>query len=120
MHVIRLFSAVAAGLPAIALSASLAGGAHANPPAHAQGHNPPHTAGNSGKVPPGQIKKYTRGSKLPHDLRYYDRIYDLDRYRLPRPRPGEVYIRVDGEIVKVLEDTSTVLEAMGIVSDWLK
>ncbi|MCA8884938.1 MAG: hypothetical protein KDA50_14500 [Rhodobacteraceae bacterium] len=93
---------------------------YANPPAHAQGHNPPHTAGNSGKVPPGQMKKYTRGSKLPHDWKSYDRIYDLDRYRLPRLRPGEVYLRIDGEIVKVLEDTSTVLEAMGIVSNWLK
>lgn len=77
------------------------------------------TAGNSGKIPPGQIKRYTRGAKLPADLDFV-RINDLSKYKLPKPGKGESYVIIDNDIVKVLDETNTVIDAIGIVGDWLK
>lgn len=79
--------------------------------------------GNPGKgpktIPPGQVKKYTRGAKLPGDLKYTD-IGDLSKWNLKAPGNGNRYIRVDDEILEVSEDLSTVIDAVGIVGDLLK
>ena len=70
-------------------------------------------------IPPGQIKRYTRGAKLPSDLDFED-IGDLDGWKLKAPGKGNRYIRVDDEILEVTEDLSTVVDAIGIVGDLLK
>ncbi|MCA0870110.1 hypothetical protein LCL97_04705 [Seohaeicola saemankumensis] len=70
-------------------------------------------------IPPGQIKRYTRGAKLPGDLRYTD-IGDLSKWKLKPPGKGNRYIRVDDEILEVTDDLSTVVDAVGIVGDLLK
>ena len=70
-------------------------------------------------VPPGQIKRYTRGAKLPGDLKYTD-IEDLSNWKLKPPGKGNRYIRVDNEILKVTDDLSTVVDAIGIVGDLRK
>ncbi|WP_299349665.1 hypothetical protein [uncultured Shimia sp.] len=70
-------------------------------------------------VPPGQIKRYTRGAKLPGDLKFDD-IGDLSKWKLGEPGKGNRYIKVDNEILEVTEDLSTVVDAVGIVDDLLK
>ncbi|MDV7142682.1 hypothetical protein R3X27_08305 [Tropicimonas sp. TH_r6] len=70
-------------------------------------------------VPPGQIKRYTRGAKLPTDVNWDD-IGDLSDWKLPPPGKGNKYIKLDNEVLKVAEDTQVVLDAMGIVGDLLK
>ncbi|MEP2533435.1 hypothetical protein [Shimia sp.] len=70
-------------------------------------------------VPPGQIKRYTRGAKLPADLKY-EGIGDLSKWKLGEPGKGNRYIKVDNEILEVSEDLSTVVDAVGIVGDLLK
>ncbi len=70
-------------------------------------------------VPPGQIKRYTRGAKLPADLDYSD-IGDLSNWKLKPPGKGNRYIRVNDEILEVSDDLSTVVDAVGIVGDLAK
>ncbi|MEP3296899.1 MAG: hypothetical protein ABJO27_10550 [Pseudoruegeria sp.] len=70
-------------------------------------------------IPPGQIKRYTRGQKLPTDLKWDD-ITDLGKWKLPAAGKGNKYIRVSDEIYEIAEDTNTVVNAIGIASDWLK
>ncbi|NNK78476.1 MAG: hypothetical protein HKP40_07165 [Litoreibacter sp.] len=70
-------------------------------------------------VPPGQIKRYTRGSKLPLDVIIWP-ITDLSKWKLKPLGPGEEYVRVDSDLLKIEKDTRTVLEAIGIVGDYLK
>jgi len=70
-------------------------------------------------IPPGQIKRYTRGAKLPGDLKYTN-IDDLSKWNLKSPGNGNRYIRVDDEILEVSNDLSTVVDAVGIVGDLLK
>lgn len=70
-------------------------------------------------LPPGQVKRYTRGSKLPKDLDFDD-IYDLSKWNLKAPGKGNRYIRVNDEILEVTQDLSTVVDAVGIVGDLLK
>ncbi len=70
-------------------------------------------------VPPGQIKRYTRGAKLPSDLDYTD-IGDLADWKLKPPGKGNRYIRVNDEILEVTDDLSTVVDAVGIVGDLAK
>lgn len=69
-------------------------------------------------VPPGQIKRYTRGAKLPSDLDF-EELRDLSKWKLDAPGNGNKYIRVDNEILEVSEDFSTVVDAVGIVDDLL-
>ncbi len=71
------------------------------------------------KVPPGQIKRYTRGAKLPGDLKYTD-IGDLSKWKMKPPGQGNRYIRVGDDILEVTDDMSTVVDAVGIVGDLLK
>ena len=70
-------------------------------------------------VPPGQIKRYTRGAKLPGDLSYVG-IDDLSKWNLKAPGKGNRYIRVGDEVLEVTDDLSTVVDAVGIVGDLLK
>lgn len=70
-------------------------------------------------IPPGQIKRYTRGAKLPGDL-HFDYIDDLSKWKLKPLPPGQRYIRIDDEIVSIYEDSRTVIDAIGIVGDLLK
>ena len=70
-------------------------------------------------IPPGQIKRYTRGAKLPGDLKWDD-IGDLSKWNLKSPGKGNRYIQVDNEILEVTEDLSTVVDSIGIVGDLLK
>ncbi len=94
-------------------------------PAQAQGGGKGNKAkvANPGKgpkaVPPGQIKRYTRGAKLPSDVNWDD-IGDLSNWKLPPPGKGNKYIKVDNEILEIAEDTQTVIDAVGIVGDLLK
>ncbi len=69
-------------------------------------------------IPPGQIKRYTRGQKLPDDLNF-KYIDDLDDWKLKPLPPGQRYIRVDDEILSISDDTKTVIDAVGIVGDLL-
>ncbi|NOE34461.1 MULTISPECIES: hypothetical protein [unclassified Ruegeria] len=69
-------------------------------------------------VPPGQIKRYTRGAKLPSDLEFED-IGDLSKWKLGEPGKGNRYILVDDEVLEVTNDLSTVVDAVGIVGDLL-
>lgn len=70
-------------------------------------------------VPPGQVKRYTRGAKLPSDLDFVD-IGDLSKWKLEPLKKGEKYIRVDNDVLKIAEDTQTVIDAVGIVDDLLR
>lgn len=70
-------------------------------------------------VPPGQVKRYTRGAKLPNDLDF-DYIDDLDDWKLKPLPPGRRYIKIDNEIVSIADDTKTVIDAVGIVGDLMK
>ena len=93
-------------------------------PEHAQGGKGNKTkADKPGKgpktVPPGQIKRYTRGAKLPSDVDWED-IGDLSKWNLSAPGKGNKYIRIDNEILEIAEDTQTVIDAVGIVDDLLK
>ncbi len=93
-------------------------------PEHAQGGKGKNAkADKPGKgpktVPPGQIKRYTRGAKLPSDVDWED-IGDLSKWNLSPPGKGNKYIRVDDEILEIAEDTQTVIDAVGIVDDLLK
>ncbi|QDY69817.1 hypothetical protein [Qingshengfaniella alkalisoli] len=94
--------------------------------ANAGGHKEKFDNGHPGRgwgvggVPPGHAKKmYGRGYRLGSDDDYVI-IRDLDRWRLPNPRPGEVYVRKDDEVYRMARDTATVIEAIGIVSDLLR
>ena len=71
------------------------------------------------KVPPGQIKRYTRGAKLPSELTF-EEISDLSKWNLKPLGPGEKYIKVDNEVLKIAEDTQTVIDAVGIVGELMK
>ncbi|GAB5436906.1 hypothetical protein [Falsiruegeria mediterranea] len=76
--------------------------------------------GNKGvKVPPGQIKRYTRGAKLPGDLNL-DYIDDLSKWKLKPLPKGQRYVKVGDEILSISDDTKTVVDAVGIVGDLLK
>jgi Ni/Co efflux regulator RcnB len=66
-------------------------------------------------VPPGQIKRYTRGAKLPGDVKY-NSISDLSKWKMKPLGAGEKYIRVDNEILRV-SDTMKVLAIVGLVSE---
>lgn len=78
----------------------------------------PGNGNNGAKIPPGQIKRYTRGAKLPSNLKFED-IGDLSKWKLKAPGSGNRYIRVDNEILEVTDDLSTVVDAVGIVDDLL-
>ena len=63
----------------------------------------------------GRLKRYTRGAKLPGDVRF-DPISDLSKWKLKPLSAGEKYIKVDNEILRV-SDTMKVLAVMGLISE---
>lgn len=73
-------------------------------------------------VPPGQAKKYR--SETHERIRLGDRVVDYpyhlirypDRYGLDPLRPGERYYVVDGQILRVSEETYEVLDVIRAVS----
>lgn len=69
-------------------------------------------------VPPGQIKRYTRGAKLPGDVQFDD-ISDLSKWKMGPLGAGERYIKVDNDILRV-SNTMEVLGVIGIAGDLLK
>ena len=46
-------------------------------------------------------------------------INNYQDWRLPEPRLGEAYVRVDNNVLRIMRDTATVVEAMGIVANAL-
>lgn len=75
-------------------------------------HCPPGLAKKGSCTPPGLQKKYGRGDSL-HGIRY--RVLRHDRFDLPRPRPGEIYIETGGRIYLLAEATQRVIEALNLI-----
>ncbi|OUS05325.1 hypothetical protein A9Q96_12130 [Rhodobacterales bacterium 52_120_T64] len=71
-------------------------------------------AKNNGCLPPGLAKRYTVGEALPRGVQY-DLITDLAYYGLDRPNGNWLYYLVDGDVLKIADDTFTVLEAFEIL-----
>ena len=66
-------------------------------------------------IPPGQVGKSWRpGDRIRGDYVLIPRD-QWDRYGLIRYDDGSTYVRVDNEILRVVQDTLTVIEALGIV-----
>jgi Ni/Co efflux regulator RcnB len=110
-------------LVCLALAAPAQAGGHKSNDGHpGRGHKSndghPGRGWGVGEVPPGHAKRYSyaTGDRLPRDGWI---IIDPYRYRLPPLRPGEAYVRTDNQIFRIARDTATVIEALGIVSDWL-
>jgi hypothetical protein len=84
------------------------------PPSASAGQKfcPPGLA-NKGCIPPGQRKKWARGDYVPHDVRY--RRVHHDEYFLPRPRTGEFYANIGGDIYLLAEATKRVIEAINLI-----
>lgn len=66
-------------------------------------------------VPPGQAKQWKLGDRYDGDWR------DAEwwRYGLPRPRPGEHWIRVGDVILKVDDETRLVLDIVRLTAELL-
>ena len=71
-----------------------------------------------GKVPPGHAKRWAVGRPLPYGVGYVV-IVDPGRYRLPPARSGEIWIAVDGDVLRVARAGLLVLAAAGAVSELL-
>ena len=66
-------------------------------------------------LPPGIAKKrYFIGQRLPHGTPY-ELITDLQYYGLTPPNGNWLYYMVDDEILRIADDTFTVLEAFQIL-----
>lgn len=74
-------------------------------------------------VPPGQARKHRHEAR--ERIRHGDRLHDFDHYHLIRYperygleplRPGERYYVVDGQILRVSEETYEVLDVIRAVS----
>lgn len=83
-------------------------------PAHAgNGHCPPGLAKKSPAcIPPGQAKKHYGAPRIGDRVSDYD--YHLirypDRYDLPPLRRGERYYVIDGQILRVNQETREILD----------
>jgi Ni/Co efflux regulator RcnB len=76
------------------------------------GHCPPGLAKKrNGCLPPGQAKKWSRGQRLPADLRYHPLPDDLLR-RLPPPPSRHRYVQVAEDILLIAEGSSMVIDAV--------
>ncbi|MEQ9693339.1 hypothetical protein [Shimia sp. SDUM112013] len=69
-------------------------------------------------IPPGQVKRYTRGNALPKGV-HFDAITDLDRWNLKPLKKGQKYIKVGDEVLKV-NDAMEVIDVVGDVAKLLK
>ncbi|MCR2747933.1 RcnB family protein [Limnobacter parvus] len=78
----------------------------------AKGKCPPGLAKkNNGCQPPGQAKKWQRGSPLPSDVRYYDIPNDL-RLRLPSPPNNYGYVQTGTDVLLIDLGTRLVVDAI--------
>ena len=69
-----------------------------------------------GQIPPGHRTYYQPGRRLRPDERYVMIYpYEYDYYRLAPLRPGEAYVRIDNDILRIMRDTATVIDAVGII-----
>lgn len=66
-------------------------------------------------VPPGQVKNWAIGQRLPDDI-FWQQIDDWQRYGLPRPGDGQAYVRVDDEVLLLGLATRVVLQSFGILN----
>ena len=64
-----------------------------------------------GCIPPGQLKKWTKGRALPHDV-YFRPLSNWRDYDLSPPPYGHVYGSVDGDILLMRTATRLVVEAV--------
>ncbi|MGL4236224.1 hypothetical protein [Tabrizicola sp.] len=70
-------------------------------------------------VPPGQVgKSWKQGDRVEGGYVLIPRE-DWERWNLRDYDDGSTYLRVDDEILRVVRDTLTVIEAVGIVSELL-
>lgn len=78
----------------------------------AKGKCPPGLAKkNNGCQPPGQAKKWQRGSPLPSDVRYYDIPNEL-RLRLPPPPNNYGYVQLGTDVLLIELGTRLVVDAI--------
>lgn len=68
----------------------------------------------NGCLPPGIAKRFKVGERLPHGIPY-ELITDLQYYGLTPPNGNWLYYMVDDEILRIADDTFTVLEAFQIL-----
>ena len=64
-----------------------------------------------GCMPPGQLKKWTKGRALPHDV-YFRPLSNWRDYDLEPPPYGHVYGDVDGDILLIRTATRLVVDAV--------
>ena len=62
-------------------------------------------------MPPGQLKKWTKGRALPQDV-YFRPLSNWDDYDLSPPPYGHVYGSVDGDILLMRTATRLIVEAV--------
>ena len=72
---------------------------------------PPGLAKKQHCMPPGQLKKWTKGRALPHDV-YFRPLSNWNEYDLEAPPYGHVYGSVDGDILLIRTATRLVVEAI--------
>tara|TARA_R110002096_G_scaffold81606_1_gene190159 strand:+ start:312 stop:653 length:342 start_codon:yes stop_codon:yes gene_type:complete len=75
---------------------------------------PPGLAKKGSCTPPGHRKQWHKGDRIPDDVQVRV-IHDHDRYRVRRPRQGEVYVEIGGDIYLIAEATKRVIEAINLV-----
>ena len=72
---------------------------------------PPGLAKNKHCTPPGQLKKWTKGRALSHDV-YFRPLSNWSDYDLSPPPNGYVYGSVDGDILLIRTATRLVVDAV--------
>ncbi len=72
---------------------------------------PPGLAKNKHCMPPGQLKKWTKGRALSHDV-YFRPLSNWRDYDLSPPPYGHVYGSVDGDILLIRAATRLVVDAV--------
>jgi len=77
-------------------------------------HCPPGLAKKGSCTPPGHRKHWSKGDRIPDDVEIRV-IVNHDRYRVRRPRDGEVYVEIGGDIYLIAEATKRVIEAINLV-----
>lgn len=100
---------------AIALSLAIAGSNVTVANSQAKPCPPGLAKRDNGCLPPGIAKKrYFIGQKLPEGIPY-ELITDLQYYGLTPPNGNWLYYMVDDDILRIADDTFTVLEAFEIL-----
>ncbi len=65
----------------------------------------------NGCMPPGQAKKWAKGSVLGPDITYYPLPRELV-VRLPAPPPNHRYVQVAGDVLMIALGTNMVVDAL--------